>query len=81
MRIAAYGEEGERIAEELQRHSETADIPRAVFQGFDAALDYLIKSAREGDTVILSPGACAYGEFKSYKERGARFTETVAQLK
>ena len=80
VRIAAYGKEGERIARELVEHSETADIPRAVFQGFDAALDYLIRNAKEGDTVILCPAACAYGEFKSYQERGARFCEAVAQL-
>jgi UDP-N-acetylmuramoylalanine--D-glutamate ligase len=39
----------------------------------DAAMAWLATKAERFDTIILSPGAPSYNQFKNFEERGARF--------
>ena len=45
-------------------------------EAFRAAADFAVA----GDTVLLSPGCTAFGEFRDFEERGAVFCEMVAAL-
>ena len=50
----------------------------------DRLIDAFKKSidiAETGDTVLLSPGASSFDEFKGYEERGDYFKELVRELK
>lgn len=50
----------------------------------DSLIDAFKKSidiAETGDTVLLSPGASSFDEFKGYEERGDYFKELVRELK
>jgi UDP-N-acetylmuramoylalanine--D-glutamate ligase len=47
------------------------------FETMDEAVDSAIKSARPGDTVLLSPGAASFGLFAHEFDRGEQFREAV----
>ena len=76
-RIAIYGELGRELADFLDGDARLAGIPKLICEGFDEAVKWLSRSAREGGTVLLSPAATAYGEFLNYEKRGERFCELV----
>ena len=42
-------------------------------------MDYATRGISKGETVLLSPAATGYGEFRDYKERGKHFKEYVRQ--
>ena len=71
-RCAMVGVYGECVGEFLPP-LERAQIPCAGFADFRSAFEYLADGASHGDTVLLSPAATSYGEFRSFEERGDRF--------
>ncbi|ODT78325.1 MAG: UDP-N-acetylmuramoylalanine--D-glutamate ligase [Pelagibacterium sp. SCN 64-44] len=46
----------------------------------DSALEALARHRDLFDTIILSPGAPSYNQFRNFEERGARFTEKCRAL-
>ncbi len=75
--VALYGEAGREIEAYLCSHGELDGIARVYFRDFDTALAALCEQARKGDTVLLSPAATAYGEFRNFAERGCHFASYV----
>ena len=75
--IAIYGDVGEEIYSFISGSEELCGIPCGVYKSFSDALGHLCKIAGNGDTVLLSPSATAYGEFENYEKRGDFFAEYV----
>jgi len=48
---------------------------------FEECFDICVKSAKEGDAVLLSPACASWGMFPNYEERGRLFKEMVRNLK
>lgn len=74
-RIVAYGEISKEICEWLDTDPALSKIPHVRFEVFTDALEYADGCVTKGDTLLLSPAATAYGEFKSFAERGRIFKE------
>ena len=73
--ISLYGEVRDSICEWLDSDNELSKIPKAKFDTLKDAIDNADGLANVGDTVLLSPSATAYGEFRSFKERGDFFKD------
>ena len=78
-RIAIYGEIRAEITDFINSDSKLREIPHEAFELFDRAVDYATLDINEGETVLLSPAATGYGEFRDYKERGNRFKKYIRQ--
>ena len=78
-KIAIYGEIRDELTEYIESDRGLNEIPHRAFTGFDDAMDYARDGARFGDTVLLSPAATGYGEFRDYKERGEHFKNRASK--
>ena len=71
-----YGEAGE----EIKRQLEVQEVcPFAYFPLFSDAVEYAKSKARASDTVLLSPAATAYGQFKNFEHRAEAFKSAIKQ--
>ncbi len=80
VKIALYGEEGERIAAFIEADRELSKIPHKLFRLFRDAVIYACEDISEGTDALLSPAAASYGEFSSFEERGAAFKKIVYDI-
>ena len=74
--IMLYGEYGDELYAALK----DVGCEIIMHEKFDEAFYASYERAAVGDTVLLSPGATAYGEFSSFEERGKRFIELARGL-
>ena len=73
--VFAIGEAAPLIEKDL-----APKIPVKLCKTLDEAVAEASKIAREGQTVLLSPGCSSFDMFKSYKERGEKFCQLVESL-
>lgn len=73
--VVAYGDTREEICGLLQGRLRATAHPRFADAFFAAA-----EMAAAGDTVLLSPGCTAFGEFRDFEERGECFCRLVGAL-
>ena len=76
-RIALYGDAGREMLEWIESDSRLRTIPHAFSPKMEDAFNYVADGATAGDTVLLSPAATSYGEFRDYIERGRAFLDYV----
>ncbi len=74
--VFLYGETAGEIAAAIGGR-----VPTAVFCRFSDAFFAAANSAKSGDTVLLSPGCTAFGEFRDFEERGETFCRLVDEWK
>lgn len=73
--VFAYGDTRDEIARAI-----AGRVPVSVHSRFADAFFAAVSAARAGDTVLLSPGCTAFGEFRDFEERGEVFCRLVKEL-
>ena len=76
-KIALYSEAKEEFERVIREDIRFSDIPLGKFERLADAIDFLLTDLEDGETVLLSPAATAYGEFQSFAERGRFFKEYI----
>lgn len=71
--LVAFGESAAEIAA-------AATVPVTVAGDLADAFSHAVDIAREGDTVLLSPGCASFDEFASYAHRGEAFHALVRRF-
>lgn len=77
--IVLTGECADEIESSISK-SARFSIPHTMKQGFEDAVKYAVSIAKNGDTVILSPAATSYDEFRNFEERGDAFRRIINAL-
>ena len=77
-KVAIYSDAREDLGE-LFKTTDLKEIPHACFADFESAFEYITEDLKDGDTVLLSPAATAYGEFRDFTERAARFLQLIEE--
>lgn len=73
--VCAIGQAKERIKKDLD-----PKIPVTIFANLQEAVIAAARLAKEGDTVLLSPGCSSYDMFKDYAHRGKEFQRIVNSI-
>lgn len=72
-----YGENAFKV---LQSALKTGFSALTLCRPFDMAVRVAFLTARQGQTVLLSPASASFDEFHSYEERGERFAQLVEEF-
>ena len=76
-RIAIYGNMRSELYGFIKATPSLKHIPVSSFEHLYEAVEYMMTTLNEGDTLLLSPAATAYGEFGNFVERGNFFKEYI----
>ena len=76
-RISLYGEAAEEICRFIDSDERLRHIPHQSFARLSDAIDHATVDVGKGDTVLLSPAATSYGEFRDYRHRGRFFKDYI----
>jgi UDP-N-acetylmuramoylalanine--D-glutamate ligase len=75
--IYTIGVTGEGIATAAEAASHACEVVRC--ETLDAAVREVVKRAKPGQVVLLSPACASWDQFDNYERRGERFIELVKQ--
>jgi UDP-N-acetylmuramoylalanine--D-glutamate ligase len=74
------GEEKDKIDASLREAGYAGRITKSA-GNFEEIIKEIIKIAKPGEVVLLSPACASFGLFKNYKDRGEKFKEALASFK
>lgn len=74
--ICAFGQDAKKIYEEISEH-----IPVTLCRNLEHAVEQASLIAKQGDTVLLSPGCASLDMFRNYAERGELFKSLVEKMR
>ena len=74
--VVATGDTGLEVLQKLKDHGYSLQDMAYVGE-FDEAVRFAMRTAKTGDTVILSPAAASFDHFVNFEARGNRFRELV----
>lgn len=66
---------GSALIEQLQADGAAVDIDVYKATSFTDAVQHAQQLGTDGTTILLSPGAASFVEFKNFEERGRKFIE------
>ena len=78
------GRDRELVAEALARHAPdvpVVEVDTGETDPMDRVVEVAASIAREGDTVLLAPGAASMDQFRNYSARGDSFAAAVHRLR
>jgi UDP-N-acetylmuramoylalanine--D-glutamate ligase len=75
VRVFALGGAAKRIEKELSPEIAVKEV-----SSLEEGVSMASKIAREGDTILLSPGCASYDRFRDYQQRGETFRQIVEAL-
>lgn len=80
--VLLIGQTAPRMEEALNSAAEMRHSPLAVYrcENLKEALIKARENAVSGDTVVMSPAAASFDQFKNYKQRGEQFKELVGKF-
>ncbi len=55
-------------------------VPCVVCAGLKDAVDCAWRDAKDGETILLSPGCASFDQFKSFEDRGEQFIGMVSEI-
>ena len=77
--VVATGDTGLEVLQKLTAHGYSSQ-DTAYVGDFDEAVRFAVRTAKTGDTVILSPAAASFDHFVNFEARGNRFRELVTDV-